>query len=234
MVNLKDGVYIPNIDGKDIFLSNCHIEKQSISKKKEIGYSLKCRIGEQKGKWNFNRFGSKLDYSLDLIKMQEVYQRVYNAKNFSFSASGKNYSTHVINVTFNYSIKEFNRTGNNTYVRFGYSPDESDYHDGIALADGKLIGIKVEEDIKCPVSDEVLGKYFCLCNGQYRIKSNIPVIKKIGEIREELYENGFVCDGMQFVRYKRSAGSSRLGTCLFIDKKLYVLKITITVISEGG
>ena len=225
MVNLKDGVYIPNIDGKDIFLSNCHIEKQSISKKKEIGYSLKCRIGEQKGKWNFNRFGSKLDYSLDLIKMQEVYQRVYNAKNFSFSASGKNYSTHVINVTFNYSIKEFNRTGNNTYVRFGYSPDESDYHDGIALADGKLIGIKVEEDIKCPVSDEVLGKYFCLCNGQYRIKSNIPVIKKIGEIREELYENGFVCDGMQFVRYKRSAGSSRLGTCLFIDKKLYAQMI---------
>lgn len=106
MDKLKDGVYIPNIDGKDLFLSNNLINAQYEKGKKEVGYTLKYRIGEQKGKWNFSRFGSKLDYSLDLIKMQEVYQRVYNAKNFSFTASGKNYSAHVINVTFKYSIRE--------------------------------------------------------------------------------------------------------------------------------
>ena len=87
--------------------------------------------------------------------------------------------------------------------------------------DGKLIGIKVEQDIKYPVPDNILGKYFRFCNGQYVANSNIPVVKKVSEIREELYKNGFVCDGIQFVRYKRSAGSSRLGTCLFIDKRLY-------------
>ena len=74
MANLYDGVYIPNIDGKDIFLSNIHNKGQQEEGKKKVGYTLKCRIGEQQGKWNFNRFGSKLDYSLDLIKMQEIYQ----------------------------------------------------------------------------------------------------------------------------------------------------------------
>ena len=221
MANLKDGVYIPNIDGKDIFLSNIHNKSQQAKGKKEVGYTLKCRIGEQQGKYNFKRFGSKLDYSLDLFKMQEVYQRVYNAKNFSFVANGKNYSTHIINVTFNYNVREFNRTANNTYVRLGYSPDESDFHDGVVVDDGKLIGIKVEQDIKYPVPDNILGKYFRFCNGQYVANSNIPVVKKVSEIREELYKNGFVCDGIEFVRYKRSAGSSRLGTCLFIDKRLY-------------
>ena len=84
-----------------------------------------------------------------------------------------------------------------------------------------MIGIKVEQDIKCPVPDDVLGKYFRFCNGQYVANGNIPVVKKVSDIREDLYENGFFCDGIQFVRYKRSAGSSRLGTCLFIDKRLY-------------
>lgn len=225
MANLNDGVYIPNIDGKDIFLSNIHNKGQQEKGKKQVGYTLKCRIGEQQGKWNFKRFGSKLDYSLDLIKMQEIYQRVYNAKNFSFVANGKNYSNRIINVTFKYSVREFNRINNDTYVKFGYTLDESDFVDGIALADGKLIGIKVEQDIKCPVPDEVLGKYFRFCNGQYVANSNIPVVKKVSDIREDLYENGFFCDGIQFVRYKRSAGSSRLGTCLFIDKRLYASMI---------
>ncbi len=221
MGNLKDGVYIPNIDGKDLFLSNNLVENQEEEGEKQIGYSLKCRIGEQIGNWNFRRFGSKLDYSLDLIKMQEVYQRVYNAKNFSFIANGKNYSRHIINVTFKYNVREFNRTSNNTYVRFGYDPKESDFHDCIALAGGKLVGVKVEQEIKCPVSGDVLGKYFSIQNGKYIANNNIPIVKKVSEIREELYEHGFYCDGIEFVRYKRSAGSSRLGTCLFIDKRLY-------------
>lgn len=221
MVNLKDGVYIPNIDGKDIFLSNSHNKGQQGKGEKEVGYTLKCRIGESKGTWNFKRFGSKLDYSLDLIKMQEVYQRVYNAKNFSFTANGKNYSNRIINVTFKYSVREFNRINNDTYVKLGYTPDELDFVDGIAMAGGKLVGVKVEQDVKSPISDDVLGNYFRFCNGQYVANGNIPVVKKVSDIREDLYENGFFCDGIQFVRYKRSAGSSRLGTCLFIDKRLY-------------
>ena len=44
---------------------------------------------------------------------------------------------------------------------------------------------------------------------------------KIKELREHYYENGFILDGVHYVRYKRSAGSSREGKCLFIDERLY-------------
>ena len=44
---------------------------------------------------------------------------------------------------------------------------------------------------------------------------------KIKQLREYFYENGFHIDGIHYVRYKRSAGSSREGKCLFIDERLY-------------
>lgn len=44
---------------------------------------------------------------------------------------------------------------------------------------------------------------------------------KIRQLREYYYENGFYIDGIHYVRYKRSAGSSREGKCLFIDERLY-------------
>ena len=44
---------------------------------------------------------------------------------------------------------------------------------------------------------------------------------KIRQLREYFYENGFHIDGIHYVRYKRSAGSSREGKCLFIDERLY-------------
>ena len=40
-------------------------------------------------------------------------------------------------------------------------------------------------------------------------------------LREHFYTNGFYVDGIHYVRYKRSAGSSREGKCLFIDERLY-------------
>ena len=44
---------------------------------------------------------------------------------------------------------------------------------------------------------------------------------KIKQLREHFYEKGFNLDGIHYVRYKRSAGSSREGKCLFIDERLY-------------
>ena len=43
---------------------------------------------------------------------------------------------------------------------------------------------------------------------------------KIKELREHFYERGFCVVGVRYVRYKRSAGSSREGKCLFIDERL--------------
>ena len=39
-------------------------------------------------------------------------------------------------------------------------------------------------------------------------------------LREHFYKNGFNLNGVHYVRYKRSSGSSRQGKCLFIDEKL--------------
>ncbi len=55
----------------------------------------------------------------------------------------------------------------------------------------------------------------------YIYKSEQGKATKVKELRKHFYENGFNIDGVHYVRYKRSAGSSREGTCLFIDERLY-------------
>ena len=40
------------------------------------------------------------------------------------------------------------------------------------------------------------------------------------QLREHFYTNGFNLNGVHYVRYKRSSGSSRQGKCLFINEKL--------------
>lgn len=56
-------------------------------------------------------------------------------------------------------------------------------------------------------------------NYTYKPKNGKPV--KIKDLRAHFYQNGFYLDGVHYVRYKRSAGSSREGKCLFIDERLY-------------
>ena len=43
----------------------------------------------------------------------------------------------------------------------------------------------------------------------------------LADIREKIYTDGFDIDGVHYVRYKRSAGASRNGRCLFIAEQLY-------------
>lgn len=56
-------------------------------------------------------------------------------------------------------------------------------------------------------------------NYTYKPQDGKPI--KINDLRAHFYENGFYLDGIHYVRYKRSAGSSREGKCLFIDERLY-------------
>ena len=56
-------------------------------------------------------------------------------------------------------------------------------------------------------------------NYTYKPQDGKPI--KIKDLRAHFYENGFYLDGIHYVRYKRSAGSSREGKCLFIDERLY-------------
>ena len=55
-------------------------------------------------------------------------------------------------------------------------------------------------------------------NYVYKSEGGKPVNLKA--LREHFYTNGFCVNGVHYVRYKRSAGSSREGKCLFIDERL--------------
>lgn len=56
-------------------------------------------------------------------------------------------------------------------------------------------------------------------NYTYKPEAGPPIQTK--QLREYFYANGFKLGGVHYVRYKRSAGSSREGKCLFIDERLY-------------
>jgi len=55
----------------------------------------------------------------------------------------------------------------------------------------------------------------------YTYKAENGEAVSLKKLREHFYQSGFNIEGVHYVRYKRSAGSSREGTCLFIDERLY-------------
>lgn len=220
-----NAVYIPSLDGKDIYISNSLDPKN--------GYRLKNKTGNL----NLSRFINSLDYSLDLIKMRQVHKSLFPVANaeqletvFSFDekgneydevhSRGKEYSCQVINVTFKYSNKEFNRVRGSYYIRFGYRIDDLVFDDCIAWDDGEIVGVQTGEKVNNPVDAEELP-YFIFKDGMYRAKDNIKTCNNVADIRSDIYENGFVCEGIKYVRFKRSSGSSRVGKCLFINERLY-------------
>lgn len=220
-----NAVYIPSLDGKDIYISNSLDPKN--------GYRLKNKTGNL----NLSRFINSLDYSLDLIKMRQVHKSLFPVADvkqletiFSFDekgneydevhSRGKEYSCQVINVTFKYSNKEFNRVRGSYYIRFGYRIDDLEFEDCIAWDDGEIVGVQTGEKVKYPVDAEELP-YFIFKDGMYRAKDNIKTCNNVADIRSDIYENGFMCEGIKYVRFKRSSGSSRVGKCLFINERLY-------------
>jgi hypothetical protein len=56
---------------------------------------------------------------------------------------------------------------------------------------------------------------------KYSLKENKKTLMTTKEIREKLYKDGFYIDGVKYVRFKRSAGSARVGKCLFVKEDLY-------------
>lgn len=164
-----------------------------------------------------------LDYSLDLIKLREVYEKVYRRINFSWCEGDKEFTQRVINVTFKYSVKEYNRVSGDVYIKAGhnYLGIRDRLTDCTLVENGELIAIQIGKPVSSPLPDDILGKYFWFEDGQYKVKTNIKNLLSVAELRQDLYENGFWCDGIKYVRFKRSAGSSRVGKCLFIDEKLY-------------
>lgn len=212
------GIEILSIDAKDIFISNNYVNNSSET---PTGYNVIYNKGDNQGRINTKKFINTLDMSLDLFKIRDVYEKVYRNTNFSFEENGHEYTTYVINVTFKYSNKEYNKIKKDTYVKFGYNINNIEFKDHICVYGNDLVAIETNQDVESPVPDDILGKFFYFDNGQYHAKANIKSLNTVQNLRTLLYENGFYCNGTKYVRYKRSGGSARVGKCLFIDEKLY-------------
>lgn len=230
------GIYIPSIDAKDIYLSANYIEENT------EGYNLKLKDGQ----YNLRKFINSLDYSLDLIELLNIYYKKYRRNDFSFKVKRHSYTTNVINLTFKYSVKEWNQMNRNTFVKFGYDYRNLVFEDCIAKNDnGEIVGIQVENKVNSPIAE--LPNYFSIVEVEIKDKKDKTKVKEIqkqykktkepktlktnAELRKELYKNGFICNKVKYCRMKRSSGSARVGKCLFINEKLFspILKF-----SSGG
>ena len=222
MINIENNhaIYIPSLDAKDLYITNHN--RSGVGD----GYSLKTRSGDV----NLRKYINTLDYSLDQIHLREVYERVYRRMDFAFQRGDKYFTNRVINVTFKYAVAEYNKVSRKNpavpssktlYVKFGYSEREIQLIDCVCIQNDELIAIVVDEPVDRPVNNTILGKYFVFTDGQYRLTKNPRTIQTTAQVREYIYQHGFVCDGIHYVRWKRSSGSSRVGKCLFIDEKLY-------------
>lgn len=240
------GCYIPSIDAKDVYLA------ANLINKNPDGYELKTRAGE----WNYKRFTNTLDFSLDLIELRKIYRRVYGKNDFSFRHLSHDYTPHVINLTFKYNVKTFNKAKHDTYVKIGYDIRDLTFNNCVARNDaGEIVGVTVDYKLNEEGLDEILsslpenfglqqvtktknvrvrtGKFNRLgreliedttVTEQYNVFTVVKAFKTIktsADLRHELYDVGFRCNGEQYVRAKRSSGSARVGKCLFINEKLY-------------
>lgn len=220
---MSNSIFIPSIDAKDLYLSNNFI------KNTPYGYKLTRKDGTD----NLGKYINSFDYSLDLIELRDVAKKIYGKKDsLSFEYKGKEYSSKVINVTFKYAVKEFNKAAKNIYVRNGYNLRDYDLSDGYAVdvnSEGEkiLVALKTDEPFYNSIDASFLPSYF-VCNYDkekmtytYLLVKTIKTVKSAKSLREWCYENGFICNGIHYCRFKRSSGSARVGKCLFIDKRLY-------------
>ena len=185
------------------------------------------------GKLNPDRFGGVLDESLDTDKLCEVYKAHEAEMGYPYLAD-KKYCRAIVSVSFDLAVKEYEQYGCR-FVRYGYTVIDADMQDHACVqevnGEPMLVAIEVpyEKDksyapVEKPLSAELLGKYFeydAEKKEYKRSKKDIPSAVKCEAIREHLYTHGFDIDGIHYVRYKRSAGSSRAGRCLFIAELLY-------------
>ena len=154
----------------------------------------------------------------------------------------------VININFNFTVKAFNKNGD-LYSKFGQQYTYADFNKidktsensktysifntGAIVENGELLGIMLNQKVDKPINSELLGKYFCYDDDRKcykKTKVKIPTMNiddgdaklrlDCKTLRRCLYENGFYVNGKKYVRYKRSAGSSRDGKCLFVDSRL--------------
>ncbi len=206
------GIYIPGVDAKDILLADGVFGGEGF------------RLRDKNGGYNVKRFTAALDDCLDLRELKRIYRRKFRNNYFYFTKSGYKYSVNVINLTFKYSVKEWNQSYRNVYVKLGYDCKNLEFSDNIARNDkGEIVGIILDRPVKSVADD--LPEYFksgCHKEENVYMKSGEPkTVMSRAQLRKRLYKEGFYCDGVKYCRMKRSSGSARVGKCLFVNEKLY-------------
>ena len=181
------------------------------------------------GKLYPDAFRGVLDDSLDMLKMAEVFKQHKAELPFPY-LERKHFCRTVVNVSFRYAVKQFEQVGRR-FVRFGHTATDDEMADHICVRNDELIAVEVPykndkgyEAVQDPIPADLLGKYFVYddeAKAYCRSKVPIPSAVTCKEIRERLYAEGFDIDGVHYVRYKRSAGASRDGRCMFIAEPLY-------------
>ena len=185
------------------------------------------------GKTNLHAFSGVLDESLDTMKLAEIYGEFEAEIGYPY-LEDKRFCRAIVSVSFDYAIKLYERHGRR-YVLDGQAVTAEYMTDHVCIRtiDGKPTLVAIETPlnqdkryapVEHPISTKLLGKYFVYDAEKREYKRSdkeIPSVVKKEEIRKTLYCNGFDVDGVHYVRYKRSAGSSRGGRCLFIAEPLY-------------
>ena len=213
--------YILSIQGKDVF-------------------DKVIRISENK------RRDCALDFSLGAVKLQEVANEVLPKtkadKLFYQDEKGKQYTNAIVSLSFDYNVCEFNKImiGENLFYRHKESEltysqiqeaYELDYFENGVYSDTiePIEVVKIGE--KTSLTSKQLPTGFKNEEGIIQeTSSGSKVMATRSEIRRKLYVEGFKLifqrkgkkdEEIEYVRFIRSAGSARQGTCLFIMKKLY-------------
>ena len=185
------------------------------------------------GKTTANAFSGVLDDSLETIKLREIYAKHEAEIGYPY-LEDKAFCRAIVSVSFDYAIKQYEKQGRR-YVLYGQTVTDEDMTDHVCIRtlDGKPTLVAIETplnqdrhyaSVEHPISAELLGKYFVYDAEKREYKRSdkeMPSVVKKEHIREHLYLHGFDIDGIHYVRYKRSAGSSRDGRCLFIAEPLY-------------
>lgn len=120
----KQSTYIHQIEAKDILISNndYHINKD-------------------------RKFKGTINYSLDTIKLDQVAKEKIN-KDIFYIEDGKQYCRDIVNLTFKYSVKEYNEMSINkerVYVFYDYHDNVQDlkFENGFSFNDkNEIIAIK--------------------------------------------------------------------------------------------
>ena len=87
------GYKILSLEAKDLYGAMTQVDEA------KRGYSIR----SADGKLSVRRFTNALDWSLDSMKLEEVYEKRARRKDFAFRVGRHMYTKNVVCVTFNYS-----------------------------------------------------------------------------------------------------------------------------------